>query len=131
MNAFTPIDKDRLSYLDWKVVEMGREDGPRSLKPDGFVAGLARFFGADVAHGLENDRLEALRRFSVRAWYWDLIRTKDVQAFLDAGFSRIHVLEILSHVGMARGFIPTVQEPLERVSKRDRTSRSRSRCRCG
>lgn len=110
MNAFTTIDKRALSYLQWKVVEMAREDGPRSFNPDGFFAGIARFIGIPVPNGLASEGLEALRRFSVRAWYWDLIRTKDLRAFLEAGYSRRHVLEILSRISMTRGFMPTIED---------------------
>lgn len=127
MNAFTPVDKGPLSELEWNIVETAREDGALSLNPDGIVARAARFFGKSVTHGLEDGRLEALRRFSVRAWHWDLIRARDVRAFLDAGHSRTHVLEILSRVGMARGFMPTIQDDADRRSVRNRTSG----CRCG
>lgn len=100
-----------LSYLDWKVVEMGRADGPRSLNPEGFLARVSRdLFGLPVATRLANDKLEALRRFSVRAWYWDLIRTADLHALLDAGYSRTHAVEIVAHVAAFRGFSPTIQE---------------------
>ncbi len=100
-----------LSYLDWKVVEMGRADGPRSLNPEGFLARVSRdLFGLPVATRLANDELEALRRFSVRAWYWDLIRTRDLGALLDAGYSRNHALEILAHVAAVRGFTPSIQD---------------------
>ena len=111
MTAVTPIRKSALSYLDWKVVEMARADGPRSLKPDGFLARLSRdLFGLPVATRLANDGLEALRRFSVRAWYWDLIRARDMRALFEAGYSHPHVLEILAHVAEFRGFAPSIQE---------------------
>lgn len=100
----------RLSDLDWKVVEAARADGPRSLNPDGMAARFLRFIGVPVPHRLTNEKLEALRRFSVRAWYWDWFRTRDLRALYDAGYSRIHVLEILSHVGMTRGFTPSIIE---------------------
>jgi len=127
MNAFVPIDKDVLSYLDWKVVEMARDDGARSLNPDGIVASLLRFIGLSAPNGLANEKLEALRRFSVRAWYWDLIRSRDVSDFLAAGYSKRHVLEILSRISMARGFMPTIAEDTEHPSGRIR----KSDCRCG
>jgi hypothetical protein len=111
MNAVTPIRKSALSYLDWRVVEMARADGPRSLNPEGFLARVSRdLFGLPVATRLANDRLEALRRFSVRAWYWDLIRTADIRALLEGGYSRTHALEILAHVAPVRGFSPSIQE---------------------
>ena len=109
-----------LSDFDWRIVEAALVDGPRSLNPGGLVARFLRYFGVPVSHGLSNNKLEALRRFSVRAWYWDWFRTKDLRALYDAGYSRVHVLEILSHVGMVRGFTPSViddQAPLPRPKR--------------
>ena len=117
-----------LSEFDWKVVETARSDGPRSQNPNGFLAWLARnLMGVRVAHGLADRKTEALRRFAVRAWYWDLIRTKDVRAFVDAGYSRINVLEILSQVGLTRGFTPSIDDDYARPSPR----RPAADCRCG
>ena len=99
-----------LNDLDWRVIEIARADGPRSLNPDGIAARLLRFLGARVARQLANEGLEALRRFSVRAWYWDLIRTRDLQALLGAGYSNAHVQQILAHVAAFRGFTPSIQE---------------------
>lgn len=99
-----------LNELDWKVVEMARADGPRSLNPDGLVSRFIRFLGVPVTRRLTNEGLEALRRFSVRAWYWDLIRSRDVTALLGAGYSKAHVLQILAHVAEFRGFTPSIQE---------------------
>ena len=127
MNAVTPIAKGSLRSVDWSVIEIAREDGPWSFKPDGIHARAARFIGMGVTRGLKNGRLEALRRFSVRAWYWDLIRASDVRAFLDAGYSRADVLEILSRVGMARGFIPTIEDEPAHPAPDKRPSG----CRCG
>ena len=99
-----------LSDLDWRVIEIARADGPRSLNPDGIAARLMRFLGARVARRLANEGLEALRRFSVRAWYWDLIRARDLKALLEAGYSSAHVQQILAHVAAFRGFTPSIQE---------------------
>ncbi|HET6940722.1 MAG TPA: hypothetical protein VFH89_01035 [Sphingomicrobium sp.] len=127
MNAFTPVDKGALSYLEWKIVEMAREDGPRSFNPDGLVARVIRVIGIKVPNGLANERLEALRRFSVRAWFWDLIRSGDMQAFFEAGFARRHALEIISRVSMARGFTPTIEnDPTPNASRSQQ-----KKCRCG
>ena len=117
-----------LSDLDWKVVETARADGPRSQNPNSLLARLARdLIGVPVAQALADKKAEALRRFAVRAWYWDLIRTKDVRAFLDAGYSRINVLEILRHVGLARGFTPSIQDDYAPPARRGRPTH----CRCG
>ena len=99
-----------LSDTDWRVVDMARADGPRSFHPDGWMASLLRVVGIAVANGLANDSLEALRRFSVRAWYWDLIRTTDLLRLLDAGYSRSHVQQIITHVAKFRGFAPSLQD---------------------
>jgi len=99
-----------LAPLERSVVEAGRTDGALSLNPDGLRASLARcLLGIPVPHGLANEKLEALRRFSVRAWHWDVIRDKDLRAFMAAGYNRVHVLEILSYVGLARGFTPSIE----------------------
>lgn len=111
MNAATLIERSSLTDLDWQVVEIARADGPRSLNPDGwFNKFLQDFFGFPVARKLANERLEALRRFSVRAWYWDLIRSKEVRMLVEAGYSSIDVFHILTHVAGRRGFTPSIQE---------------------
>ena len=122
MKALSPIRRGLLTDVEWRVVETARSDGPLSLNPDGLMSRFLRFLGVRVARGLAKERLEALRRFSVRAWYWDLIRTTDMLAFLDAGYSRVHALEILSHVSMARGFTPTIQFEPGPPSSRTRSS---------
>jgi hypothetical protein len=117
-----------LSELDWKVVDSARNDGPRSLNPNGMIASLLWIvFGIATPLGLANDKLEALRRFSVRAWYWDFIRSKDVRNLFEAGYSRTNVLEILSRVGIARGFTPSVRDEFERIAPHKQSSI----CRCG
>ena len=100
-----------LSALEWRVVEIAREDGPRSLKPDGWLARLSReFFGLPIARRLANRKLEALRRFCIRAWYWDLIRIRDLRQLIDAGYSSSAVFQVLAHVADYRGFTPSIQE---------------------
>ena len=109
MNAVTSIP--HLSELEWRVIEIAREDGPRGLNPDGLLARFSReMFGLPVARRLMDDKLEALRRFSVRAWYWDLIRTKDVRGLMNAGYSSLTVFQVLAHVAGYRGFTPSIEE---------------------
>ena len=111
MNAITAICQGNLNELEWRVVEIARENGPRSLNPDGVLARLSReWFGLPVAHRLANDSLEALRRFCVRAWYWDLIRTKDLRLLAEAGYSSRDAFQILAHIAVHRGFTPSIQE---------------------
>ena len=113
MSAPASLNANSLSYLEWKIVEMAREDGRWSLNPDGFLARIVSgLFAVEVARPLANDRFEALRRFAVRAWYWDLIRTQDLCTLIDAGFSNEQARRILAHVESQRGFAPFVQDCL-------------------
>jgi hypothetical protein len=105
------VQKDSLTELEWRVVEMALSDGPRSMNPDGRIGRFMKlFFGISVAQKLANEKLEALRRFCVRAWYWNLIRTKDLWMLLDAGYPSVAVVQILAHIGCRRGFTPSIQE---------------------
>lgn len=111
MNAIASNQGRSLTDLDWKVVEVARRDGPLSINPDGPRARFLRiFFGFPIARGLANERAEALRRFCVRAWHWDLILTRDLRQLTDAGYSMVDVDRILAHVAGYRGFTPSVQE---------------------
>lgn len=111
MNAIALKQGCSLSSVDWRVVEIARMDGPRSIHPDGPFTRFCRdFFGLPIARTLANDRLEALRRFCVRAWYWDLIRTGDVRSLIEAGYSILDAFQILAHVARYRGFTPSLQE---------------------
>ena len=119
MSASAPSQHPHLSYLDWKVVEMAHVDGRWSLNPEGPIARIASgLFGIEIAHALANDRLEALRRFAVRAWFWDCTPARETIRFLDAGFSTEHAREILAHLAARRGFTPSVQDCLALVEFR-------------
>src|SRR5262249_3482628 len=102
--------KNPLSEMDWRVIDMARADGPRSYNPDGWIASILRVLGVSVPHGLANDSLEALRRFSVRAWHWDLVRSGDLRQLSEAGYSSTHVRQILAYVASLRGFAPSLEE---------------------
>lgn len=111
MNALPLTQDGPLKELDWKVVEIARADGPRSLNRDGRFTRLLRdFFGLPAPRKLANEKLEALRRFCVRAWYWDLVRYKDLRMLMNAGYSSAAVFQILAHVAGYRGFTPTIEE---------------------
>ena len=111
MNAMTLKMECSLTELDWKVIEMAKADGPRSINPDGAITRFMRdFFGLPIAKKLANESLEALRRFCVRAWYWDFVRSSDVRALTEAGYSSADVMQILAHVAGHRGFTPSIQE---------------------
>lgn len=110
MNAIALNQGRSLTSFDWRVVEIARSDGPLSINPDGRLARFLRgFFGLSLSRGLANERAEALRRFCVRAWYWDVVRPSDVRALTDTGYSMGDVDHILAHVAGFRGFTPSVQ----------------------
>ena len=111
MNAIHLNGECSLTDIDWKVVEVARIDGARAMNPDGRLARFLRsFFGLTIPRGLASERAEALRRFCVRAWHWNVIRTNDMRPLLAAGYSSDDVLQILAHVAGYRGFTPTMQE---------------------
>jgi hypothetical protein len=111
MNAIALKLECSLTDLEWRVVEIARSDGPRSINPDGrFTKFLRDFFGLPITRKLANEKLEALRRFCVRAWYWDLIRSRDVRTLIEAGYSSVDTFQILAHVAGYRGFTPTIED---------------------
>ena len=111
MNAIALKLECSLTDLEWRVVEIARSDGPRSIRPDGgFTKFLRDFFGLPTARKLANKKLEALRRFCVRAWFWDLIPSRDVRALMEAGFTSVDVFQVLAHVAGNRGFTPSIEE---------------------
>ena len=111
MNAIALKLECSLTNLDWQVIEMARADGPRSINPDGYFTRFLRdFFGLPIARKLANEKLEALRRFCVRAWFWDLIRTREVRALVEAGYTSVDAFQILAHVAGYRGFTPSIEE---------------------
>lgn len=111
MNTITQTNEGTLTEVEWRVIEMALSDGPRSMNPDGRIARFMKFvFGISIAQKLANEKLEALRRFCVHAWFWNLIRTKDLWMLLDAGYPSVAVVQILAHIGGRRGFAPSIQE---------------------
>jgi len=111
MNAIALSLECSLTDLEWRVVEIARSDGPRSINPDGGITKFLRdFFGLPIARELASEKLEALRRLCVRAWFWDLIRSRDVRSFMEAGYTSLDLFQILAHVAGYRGFTPTVEE---------------------
>jgi hypothetical protein len=109
MNAISTIKPQSRAEMSWHIIDMARRDGPRSLRPDGIVARVARsLFGMTVPRPLANDRLEALRRFSVRAWFWDFVPASEVQEFLSAGYKVTDAERILAYVAHHRGFTPSL-----------------------
>src|ERR1700749_4174752 len=84
------IRRPLLSEVDWIIVEMAKRDGPLSLNPDGIWARVSRHvFGLRVPGRLSAHPQEALRRFALRAWFWNLIRAGDMRELIEAGYSDV------------------------------------------
>jgi hypothetical protein len=111
MNAITLKLECSLTDLEWRVVDIARSDGPRSINPDGRLTKFLReFFGYRSPASWRTPSLARTRRFCVRAWFWDLIRGHDVRAVMDAGYTSVDLFQILAHVAAYRGFTPTIEE---------------------
>jgi len=105
------IRRPLLSEVDWIVVEMAKRDGPLSLNPDGICAQVSRcVFRLRVPGRLKNHSQEALRQFSVRAWFWNLIRAGDMRRLIQAGYSDVQAMQVLAHIADRRGYSPTIEE---------------------
>lgn len=99
---------NELTGTEWEIVEMASWDGPRSLHPNGWLARIETVLFGDAALPLANARLEALRRFAVKAWFWKQLRDSDIAAVLDAGFAAQDIRRIVDHVAIRRGSVPHV-----------------------
>lgn len=83
---------------EWSVIALAGRDDMASLAPDGFWQRVRRrLFGIDAARPLANERLEALRRFTVLA---RLRRRRidhgEIARLVTAGFSRFQADVLLS-----------------------------------
>ena len=106
-----PLDMDeRLNRTEWAVIDNARQDGPRSANPNGLAARALRLlFGVNVPKPLTNERLEALRRFAVKAWYRAELKARDMRALFDAGFDSNDAWRVLAHVAARRGMMAEVE----------------------
>ena len=103
-------DNDALGRTEWSVIDMARSEGPRSANPNAFFNRLiSKLFGIAIARPLANERLEALRRFALAAWFRAEIRTRDMRNLFAAGFSSNDAARILAYVGLRRGSAPEVE----------------------
>jgi hypothetical protein len=110
-NIVDEIERPLLSEADWIIVEMAKRDGPLSLNPNGVWARISRnLLGMRIPGRLTNHVQEALRQFSVRAWFWNLIRNCDMRQLIEAGYSDVQAMQILAHIASRRGYSPTIEE---------------------
>ena len=103
-------EHDSLGRTEWSVIDMARDEGPRSANPNAFINRLlSKLFGIAVARPLANERLERLRRFALAAWFRSEIRLRDMRALFAAGFSSNDAARIIAYVGLHRGSVPEVE----------------------
>src|SRR5258708_4505565 len=106
-----PLDIDeRLGRPEWAIIDNALDDGPRSANPRSVAARLMRLlFGVNVARPLTNERLEALRRFAVKAWYWSELKARDMRTLFEAGFDSNDAWRVLAHIAARRGMMAEVE----------------------
>jgi len=103
-------DNESLGQHEWAVVDMARVDGPRSANPDSLLNSLLRtVFAVSIPRPLANERLEALRRFAVAAWYRAELRPRDLSALFAAGFTSNDAARVIAYVALGRGSAPEVE----------------------
>jgi hypothetical protein len=113
-DAISPVaasnDNQSLGTYEWAVIDMARNDGPRSANPNGLLNSLLRtLFGVSIPRALANERLETLRRFAVAAWFRSMIHARDLRALFAAGFSSNDAARIIAYVGRKRDSAPEVE----------------------
>jgi len=89
---------------EWAIVRLARDDGLSSLREESdFTAFLRLIFGVRRKPPLSNPKLEALRRIAVLSWHYGYnVASREVGAFLAAGFSTDHYDAMLAHIGRER-----------------------------
>lgn len=94
----------RLSALEWSVVMLARRDGLSTLREPGPIGlAMAALFGGRQNPRLTDERLEALRRFSVLAWHHGYHVPKSAtRELLAAGFGEDQLETLLASVTHAR-----------------------------
>lgn len=93
---------DRLSTLEWRVLEISRDDGIETLQPPRKRSRLATLlFGpAPPSRMLANERLEALRQLAVEARHkgWH-VRSSVIAAARKAGFDDEQIGLVIDRIG--------------------------------
>ncbi len=76
--------------------------GIRARHPPYSCHGSGRLSYGDLREDRQSGGDERGRRFCVRAWYWNIIRTKDLWMLTDAGYPTGVVFQILAHIAGRR-----------------------------
>lgn len=102
-----PAGTDRLTPLEWSVVRIARKDGLGSLRRPGRIASVLRALFRQPNPMLADGRLEALRRIAVLTWrYGYTVPSREVRAFIDAGFTPGQYEAMVDRVGATRTISP-------------------------
>ena len=100
----TTVATGEFDSREWAVIRLAREDGLSSLREESDLTAFLRLiFGVRRKPPLSNPRLEALRRIAVLSWHHGYnVASREVGAFLTAGFSADHYDAMLAHIGRER-----------------------------
>jgi len=102
--AADPSRPARLSALEWAVVALARRDTLGSLRHPGRLSVALRAVFRQHNPRLADERLEALRRMAVLSWHHGFtVPSREVAAFLAAGFTGDQYEALLASIGVARG----------------------------
>jgi len=111
MNVAAHPAQCSLSVLGRRIVDVARLDGRRGVPAAEWLERFGRaLFGLLTVSRLINYRLEALRRFCMSTWYWNLIRIVDVQPAIAVGYAIADLLKMLAHVAHRQGDSPAILE---------------------
>lgn len=106
-----PSKEDRLSALEWSVVALARNDRLGTLRQPGRLGRIMRAVFRQTNPMLADQRLEALRRMAVLTWHHGYtVATRELQAFLAAGFTASQYETMVDRVSIAR--VPRSRTPL-------------------
>lgn len=90
-----------LSALEWRVVELARDDGLISLRPQRKRSWLSRFvFGPNPPSPmLADEKLEALRKLAVLAWnHGYTLPSSAIKQAMVAGYSEWQVGQVIDAI---------------------------------
>ena len=98
-----PAVAERLTALEWSVVAIARKDDRASLASPGRLSTALRVLFNKPNPRLADERLEALRRMAVLTWHGGYaVASREVRAFLAAGFTPGQYETLVDSIGVAR-----------------------------
>ena len=95
-----PAGPASFEHTEWAVIALARTDGMASLRASKRSKVGRLLFGQPRAYNLAAERLEALRRLAIEAWFRPLaISLPALGAFIAAGFTSAQLALLLSATG--------------------------------